>query len=748
MMAKKNEKRKMNKSILLTCIALMFVSGVALIYLFRMRQGLIEEQKSELLKDIRQSEQSISSSIMAKFDALETIQDLISQSYDIGPEAAVSMESSRMRYGMAYLGLVDKNYVYYGSNGTVAEGVSKSYVDAGLAGERFLLRDSSEGSPDGVAFSIPYTRDGEVVGILCSKYLLLEFAKTLGPRVENAAQIIVDAEGKVIMESEGFSEYMGGLSWNEVHTNGGAWKNKAAFDREVEEEQYGVASTKNRFGDTIYFAVAELSGYEELYVVRFISMEIMESKIQHSMVWGYALLIMMVASVVCIIVVAIVNYNTNQKEVYRAAYVDQLTGLPSKTKHKLDAQALIDKQERRYAYVTFDVDNFKYINEMFGYEHGNLILIHIAEVVRNFVKEKELCARVSSDNFALLLIDEKGQEELTRRIEELLDGITEFKAEGKEHSLCTLKFSCGVYRIEKAKDINKVRANANMARIESKKRMFTEVVYYDETLRARRIEERELEYDAEDALKNGEFLVYFQPKYDVETEKIIGAEALIRWKHSKRGLLSPGTFIPLFEANGFVIELDLYVLERVCELIAAWLTAGIRPVCISVNLSRTHLYERNLVERLESIVNKYDIPREYIEFELTESAFYEERETLLRVMSDIKKAGFRLSMDDFGSGYSSLNLLRQLPVDVLKLDREFLGNCEEGDEGERGKRIVTHVISMAKDLQMSVLAEGVETKKQKEFLQKAKCEMIQGYYYAKPMPTADFEVLYMRQKEL
>lgn len=748
MMAKKNEKRKMNKSILLTCIALMFVSGVALIYLFRMRQGLIEEQKSELLKDIRQSEQSISSSIMAKFDALETIQDLISQSYDIGPEAAVSMESSRMRYGMAYLGLVDKNYVYYGSNGTVAEGVSKSYVDAGLAGERFLVRDSSEGSPDGVAFSIPYTRGGAVVGILCSKYLLLEFAKTLGPKVENAAQIIVDAEGKVIMESEGFSEYMGGLSWNEVHTNGGAWKNKAAFDREVEEEQYGVASTKNRFGDTIYFAVAELSGYEGLYVVRFISMEIMESKIQHSMVWGYALLIMMVASVVCIIVVAIVNYNTNQKEVYRAAYVDQLTGLPSKTKHKLDAQTLIDKQERKYAYVTFDVDNFKYINEMFGYEHGNLILIHIAEVVRNFVKEKELCARVSSDNFALLLIDDKGQEELTRRIEELLDGITEFKAEGKEHSLCTLKFSCGVYRIEKVKDINKVRANANMARIESKKRMFTEVVYYDETLRARRIEERELEYDAEDALKNGEFLVYFQPKYDVETEKIIGAEALIRWKHSKRGLLSPGTFIPLFEANGFVIELDLYVLERVCELIAAWLTAGIRPVCISVNLSRTHLYERNLVERLESIVNKYDIPREYIEFELTESAFYEERETLLRVMSDIKKAGFRLSMDDFGSGYSSLNLLRQLPVDVLKLDREFLGSCEEGDEGERGKRIVTHVISMAKDLQMSVLAEGVETKKQKEFLQKAKCEMIQGYYYAKPMPTADFEVLYMQQKEL
>ncbi|MBQ9768548.1 MAG: bifunctional diguanylate cyclase/phosphodiesterase [Lachnospiraceae bacterium] len=746
-MVKENGKQKMNKGILLTCIVLWIVSSVAFIYLFRMRHELIEEQKAELLRDARQSEQVVSNSIVAKFDALETIQDLISQTYDIGPEAAQSMESSRVRYGMAYLGLIDADYIYYGSNGTVTEGVSQSHVDLGLAGEKTLVRGSSEGSSDGVAFSIPYTRNGEIVGVLCSKYLLRDFVESLGTKVEDAAQVLVNAQGQEILESDGFSEYMGGLSWNDIVANSNEWKNKEKFDRTIALEHSGVASAKNRFGDTVYFAVVELSGYEDLYVVRFINTESMEAEIQHSMFWVYVLLVLMIGSIVCIIVCALINYSSNRKEVYKAAYVDPLTGLPSKTKHKLDAQALIDKQDRKYAYVTFDIDNFKYINEMFGYEHGNLILIHIANVVKNFIKEKELCARVSADNFALLLLDEKGQEDLTKRIKELFDAINEFKTEGKEHNLCTLKFSCGVYRIEKAKDINKVRANANLARSESKKRMFTEVVYYDETLRARRIEERELEFDAEAALENGEFLVYFQPKYDVGTEKIIGAEALIRWNHSKRGMLSPGLFIPLFEANGFVIELDMFVLEKVCELISAWITAGIQPVCISVNLSRTHLYERDLVKRLVSIVNKYDVPRKYIEFELTESAFYEEMETLLRVMEDIKKEGFRLSMDDFGSGYSSLNLLRQLPVDVLKLDREFLGDCGENAEGERGKRIVTHVISMAKDLEMSVLAEGVETQNQKEFLRGANCDMIQGYYYAKPMPTADFEVLYMSQKE-
>lgn len=746
-MAKEKGKQKVNKGILLICIVLLIVSSVAFFYLSSMRQELIEEQKADLLRDARQSEQVISGSITAKFDALETIQDLISQTYDIGPEAAQSMESSRLRYGMAYLGLVDADYIYYGSNGTVTEGVSKNHVDLGLAGERTLVRGNSEGSPDGVAFSIPYVKDGEIVGIICSKYLIKDFATSIGSKVEDAAQVLVNSKGQALLESEGFSKYMGGLTWNDILTNGETWSNKAQFDSVVKLDNYGVTSAKNPFGDTIYFAVVELSGYEDFYVVRFLNTESMEAEVQHSMLWVYILLVLMVGSIVCIIACTLITHIGNRKEVYRAAYVDTLTGLPSKTKHKMDAQVLIDKQDRRYAYVTFDVDNFKYINEMFGYEYGNLILVHIANVVKSFVKEKELCTRVSADNFALLLIDEKGQEELTKRIEELFDVIADFKVEGKEHNLCAFKFSCGVYRIEKAKDINKVRANANLARVESKKRVFTEVVYYDENLRARRVEERELEFDAEDALKNGEFLVYFQPKYDVTSERIIGAEALVRWNHSKRGMLSPGVFIPLFEANGFVIELDMYVLEKVCELVSAWITAGIQPVCISVNLSRTHLYERDLVGRLVEIVDKYDVPREYIEFELTESAFYEEMETLLRVMEEIKKEGFRLSMDDFGSGYSSLNLLRQLPVDVLKLDRGFLGECDENDENERGKRIVTHVISMAKDLEMSVLAEGVETKNQKEFLQGAKCDMIQGYYYAKPMPTADFELLYMNQKE-
>lgn len=456
------------------------------------------------------------------------------------------------------------------------------------------------------------------------------------------------------------------------------------------------------------------------------------------------ILMLIVLVLLGITVYAIMTSYRNRKELYKAAFVDPLTELPSKTKHKLDAQEMINRQDQKYVYIVFDVENFKYINELFGYELGNRLLIHIAQVLKRFTRKGEICSRVSGDNFAMLFLYDGNKEALKERIGKIFHAMTEYSEEESEFKLCSVKFACGVYNIEGAEDINQIRANANLARIESKKQLFDKIVFYNEVLKTRHVEEHELEYEAKDALENGEFIIYFQPKYNSVTEKIIGAEALIRWNHSKRGMISPGQFIPMFEANGFIIDIDLFVLKKTCELIAGWLRRGIEPVCISVNLSRTHLYEQNLADRLEQVVKEYNIPAKYIEFELTESAMYGDMTNLLGVMAEIRQKGFRLSMDDFGSGYSSLNLLRRLPVDVLKLDKDFMDDGD-GDLGIRDKRIVWHVIAMAKDLEMTVLAEGVETREQKNFLQDASCDIIQGFYFAKPMPVEEFEALYLKQ---
>ena len=239
-----------------------------------------------------------------------------------------------------------------------------------------------------------------------------------------------------------------------------------------------------------------------------------------------------------------------------------------------------------------------------------------------------------------------------------------------------------------------------------------------------------------------------QPKYSAAKEEIVGAEALVRWEHPEKGLIFPNSFVPLFESNGFIVKIDYYILESVCQCIRNWLNEGVEPVVVSVNLSRVHLYNADLVERLVEITDRYRIPHNLIEFELTETVLFDELGQLINVMAKLKQAGFVLSMDDFGSGYSSLNMLKQLPVDILKLDKAFLDNFDADETGRKEKTIVSHIISMAKDLDMEVLAEGVENKSQKDFLLSANCDMIQGYYYAKPMKLEHFdrELRYARVK--
>lgn len=745
---KQAKKQRHVKGLLFVCLFLFAASVAVLFGLNRTRKELIEECENELLWEVQLTAREVSEDIKNKFAALETVQEMLVRSYGIGPEAVEGLVASKERYKMSQLGVVDREYVYYDVDGDAVPNTRTENVEAAMAGNYVVARSVDEVSGDGVAFFVPCMDGDEVVGVLVAKVAREELLQKLSLKKQDGTDLVVDVSGKVVLMADDFGNYLEGMSWEEFSENGKDWKQKREFDEEMRLMGNSVTSAKRRNGKDIYFAATTVEGYEDFFVVRLTNSEVVEAEISDSMHRLYIMMVIMSIFMGCVVVYALLVYIQNRKAVYHAAYVDQLTGLPSKAKHKLDAQELLDRLDTYYAYATFDVDNFKYINEMFGYEYGNDVLIHIAKTVKEFIKPGELCARISADNFAMLLLDTGKKKDLEERIKTLFQQILESRIDGKDLEVCALSFSCGVFRITEKMDINTVRANANMARTESKKSVVEEIVFYDANLKNRRVEEKELEYEAEQALVNKEFLVYFQPKYDVETEKIIGAEALVRWNHPVRGMLSPGWFVPLFEANGFITEVDLYVLNCVCELLEEWKANGIPLICISVNLSRVHLYEADLVERLTEVVKQHEIPPEYIEFELTESAFYEGTDSLLRIMSEIKSAGFRLSMDDFGSGYSSLNLLRRLPVDVLKLDKVFLDDYGAKEDENRGRQIVRHVISMAKDLEMNVLAEGVETKDQKEFLQTANCDMIQGYYYARPMPVKEFELLYKGENGL
>ena len=468
-----------------------------------------------------------------------------------------------------------------------------------------------------------------------------------------------------------------------------------------------------------------------------------EIKHEESLIFFFAILLatLVVADSVIAFFFARAHVGQTRAMVYKMAYEDEVTGLPTKAKHRIDLEKFFSRPRAPRAYVSLEIYNFKYINEMYGYSFGNYVLKYVADEISKTLKSDELFARTGGAHFGLLLRYDN-DEALVDRLNGWFTSISKIRS-SERANVVNIQFTSGVYRItDKDDDPGRAREFANVARESATHHFDNTIEFYDSKMQEQLAVQAELELDSSKALEDGEFKVFLQPKYSTTNEKIVGAEALIRWKHHKRGLIGPNDFIPIFESNGFIVKIDFYVLEEVCKCIKKWMEDGLEPVIVSVNLSRVHLYDTNLVDEIVKMVDSYGIPHEYIEFELTETVLFEELDALISVMNKLKAAGFILSMDDFGSGYSSLNMLKQLPVDVLKLDKGFMDNFQSDEPDSRDKAIISHVIHMAKDLNMEVLAEGVETENQQKFLKESECDMIQGYYYSKPVSLSEFDTLF------
>ncbi|EQJ24549.1 EAL domain-containing protein [Clostridioides difficile] len=458
----------------------------------------------------------------------------------------------------------------------------------------------------------------------------------------------------------------------------------------------------------------------------------------------YSIQIISFVCILFLIAIKYIIYNKKKKEDYlrKIAYTDPLTGADSIDKFKINSNKLFAKNNpEEYALFYIDVDKFKYINDMFGYDMGNDTLIHISNTIASELKEDEIFARVSADHF-VLLIKYKTDDDIKTRLNNIYNKVQILS--NPKINYYKLILDCGIYKISKSdNDINTIMDRANTARKTIKGGHKNSFAFYDKEMHKKILKEKEIENSMVDALNNGEFIVYFQPKYSLSDYQIIGAEALVRWDNPQKGLIPPIEFIPVFERNGFIVNIDFYVFEEVCKKIREWMDEGQKVVPISVNLSRMHFVNSNFIEKFKLIVDKYKIPTRLIELELTETAVLDNIEGLLDTMNNLKEKGFVISMDDFGTGYSSLNLLKELPVDILKLDRAFF---TEKDESNNEKIVISNVIKMAKELKMKVISEGVETISQVEFLKQIGCDMVQGYLFSKPMPVKEFEKIAFKKE--
>ncbi len=424
----------------------------------------------------------------------------------------------------------------------------------------------------------------------------------------------------------------------------------------------------------------------------------------------------------------------HQNQLRYLAEHDSLTKICNRAAFYQKTEALLKKNpDDTFVIISFDIEKFRVVNDIFGHDEGDRLLRFIATRLQALVGPKGTYARIDTDNFVICTRYDK------RKTLELLAAMD---GEMKDYDLAFEILLCyGLCIVDDANlPVNILLDRAVMAKRAVKGNYIDRYSFYDDALREDLLKEQEIVNDMDAALEHGEFDVYLQPKCRLDTGEVVGAEALVRWNHPVKGLMSPDQFIPVFEKNGFIMKLDAYVWERCCQLLRGWMDAGKPrlPVKLSTNISRIDLYNPNLCQTLVELVSRYRIPAGMLELEITESAYSDNPTLLTTVIGQLRENGFKVQMDDFGSGYSSLSMLKEIPVDALKVDMRFLyGSDHDG----RGGSILNSVVRMARWLTLPVITEGVETREQADFLRSVGCVVAQGYLFYRPMPVPQFERL-------
>lgn len=427
------------------------------------------------------------------------------------------------------------------------------------------------------------------------------------------------------------------------------------------------------------------------------------------------------------------NRNT-QKLIDEHINIDPISGYGNFARFVDDAEIMLKYKDVNYVVGVIDISNFKAINDYYGRNQGDRILKSVADRIHDIIMPDGIFTRMFADRF-VFMINFLDINSLKYIIETYLEDI-EFEIE-ELREVIKINCNCGMYIIEDyGEDVNMMIDKAAIASKLSKKSISKMVTILDNNINYDIARKQKLTYKMSKALNNHEFVPYIQPKVSFRDGHIVGGEALVRWMSPEDGMIAPNDFIPLFEQNGFVNKVDFYMLERICAMIKKRSEWGRYTVPISVNQSRMHVYDTVYINKLINTFDKYGINKNNIVFELTESAFTENTDDMIDLIRRMSKLGYNISMDDFGCGYSSLNMLNLLPISELKLDKQFLD-----DESEKSRYIIKSIVNLAHGLGIKIVCEGVETAEQVEFLTNIGCDIAQGYYYAKPMPMNEFEKL-------
>lgn len=725
-----------NRVTIITFVTLLVLACGAYVYVATMRE-MIQSSVMENLKGIVElTNRSVKTRITDSLDNLSSISTLLeNEKSDDIQKLALSMKKTCDQNMYRRMGIADVNGNVYTTDDQSFNIADRDYFQSALKGEKAVssILDDKLSKDEIQVYAVPLHFNDEIIGVL--------FA-TLSATVQEE-QLLVEN-----FQDEGFSAIFdrnGNVVLNDIVIQNQVIPNindlhfQETFHlQDIQVNGTGVNRFHDEEGKEWYFVYTKMD-IEDWFVCCIIPASIVSAQLNQFITLA-AISWFSVAIIFTMIMFYIYfTHMKNKKKIDTLAYHDTLVNHYNYHQFTLNVQPiLLDESEQlRYALVEFDVSDFKLFNELYGYHMGDKLLANMMSCMEDLSFKDEYCARISADRF-ILLWQERVEKKIVSRIEQLCDRIRQtftIQLDG-----VNLNFHVGVYLLEgKEKDLAKNHDKTTYAENMINEVHEDAIAFFSNEMYERIVEEKKLENRMEEALNNHEFLVYIQPKVRVSNEEIQSAEALVRWLEPTRGLLSPGIFIPLFEKNGFLQRLDMYMIREVCAWLAKCKGEGKKLIPISVNVSRSYIFKNDFVKDLIQLVSDYQISPNLLEIEITESVIFDRVDELKTIIHELNSYGFRIAMDDFGSGYSSLNMLKEIPIQVIKLDQAFF-RTDVNDE-KRSRMIVQGVIELAKILGLEVVAEGIEKKEQVAFLSEKGCDFIQGYYFYKPMPIAEFEQL-------
>lgn len=742
-----NNKRKPRVMMIIACCIIALMLLPSLFIYTRLTDKQLKAYITQTLDEISaHNVSSINDKINSDLILMDEIAERFSGSNENYAELLDSLTGTAGQHGFKRMGIVDKTGALYLTDNVTLDISEDEHIVRAFSGQKVI----SDVFPDVIdgkqifIYAVPILDDmsTSIKAVLFATCDTGNFRVHFSESAFNGEgySYIVKSDGATVTDSAQPSSFKNMTNvFNSMLASG---DNADAVEQMRTDMSNGAEKGLVIFTNT---GVSKYMNYEALgindwYMLSVVPTDVMDVNRNNIMYLTYITVAVIIVVTIVLTVALFSAERSKNKQLEEVLYVDPLTGGISFTKFCLDAPKMIEKSTDRAACIMADLDNFKLINNLYGRDVGDKTIIHTYNVFKNIIGDEGLLTRRVADRFYALIFF-KDEEDLNNK---LMSFVTKLKTSWKKNEAdYILNPAIGVCIVDSSEDIETTANNATIAH-DGIDRDSEHIAFYDDVQRDKMKNNKVLEDKMEFAHRNHEFVPFLQPKYDAQTGKICGAEALVRWRNADGTITYPDRFIPLAERNGFIRVLDRDMFEAVCKLQRMIIDSKLPAVPISVNVSRQLMYESSFANDYIEIIKRYGLSPDTIELEITESVLFDDFDGFKTIIDTLRENGFKILMDDFGTGYSSLMMLSSVPIDNLKLDKSFIDRFED----DKGQKIINCVIRLAKSLDLPITAEGVETSGQCDFLKERGCDIIQGFFFSRPVTQEKFVEMLKESAEL